>query len=128
MEYFSTVKIADKILNDLRDWRPYIWHKSKNESIYIKFPHWALGSIRIGNHNSRAKYNYRFEIRTDIIEEVSNIVRKGSTFFISPNSLEKFYALFEKLAKAKNINKGDKQTYEQFLGKSIPEWKKRKYK
>ena len=48
---------------------PYIYHKSKSNSIYIKFQNASVGSLRIGNHKERDRYSYRWNLRHDYTEK-----------------------------------------------------------
>lgn len=57
--------IADDLLRRLKLWGAYLYHEATTGSIYIKFPHWGLGSIRIGDHPGRKCYAYRWRVRTD---------------------------------------------------------------
>ena len=53
------------ILKLLEDWEPYIYHRAMTGSVYIKFPHWGLDSIRVSNHKGCKRYSYRWRIRID---------------------------------------------------------------
>lgn len=66
--------IIKTIFELLKPLRPYIYHKSKSNSIYIKFKNASVGSIRIGDHNERKRYSYRWNLRHDIKQK--NIVDK----------------------------------------------------
>lgn len=63
----------NKLLELLKDYGSILWHKSKDNSIYIKFKDTRLGSIRISDHSGRDKYNYTYEI---FVNEVNNIDEK----------------------------------------------------
>lgn len=57
----------------------YIHHIAKTGSAYIKFKDERMGSIRIGDHDGRERYRYRFNLRSDIskryVEEDRGIFR-----------------------------------------------------
>jgi len=59
---------ADKLIKRLnkRGYGAYLWHVSATNSIYIRFEDKEMCSIRIGDHNGRERYKYKFNIRTDI--------------------------------------------------------------
>lgn len=55
-------KICNYLIDLLGYFCPIKWHKSKHNSICIKFKDTRLGSIRIANHKVRGKYNYKYNI------------------------------------------------------------------
>lgn len=67
MNYFETkelhLKHAKKILRALRDYGPYIYH-DKGVSIYIHFTK-VDHKLRISNHEERARYGYKWQLRTE---------------------------------------------------------------
>lgn len=46
----------------------HVYHSFSTESTYIKLDYGALNSIRISNHDGKAKYNYKYNIGTNIEE------------------------------------------------------------
>lgn len=60
------ILIAEYIIDKLKKFNPFIWHKSKYNSVYIKFRDVRLGSIRISDHNRRSKYKYTYEINSNL--------------------------------------------------------------
>lgn len=58
-------QIVQEVLIELAQWNPFIYCKAATDSAYIKFPHWGLGSLRIGDHKGKKKYTYRWRIRLD---------------------------------------------------------------
>lgn len=56
------------ILTDMRDYEPYIFHVSKNFSVYIKFGREIKQSVRIGDHGKRSQYRYRYNIHLEKTE------------------------------------------------------------
>ncbi len=44
----------------------YIWHSATTGSAYIRFKDSRMCSVRIGNHNGRDRYKYKFNLRSDI--------------------------------------------------------------
>lgn len=43
-------------------------YDADSQSVYLKLDYGVLHSIRIGDHEGRAKLNYRYNLRTDIQE------------------------------------------------------------
>lgn len=41
------------------------WYKAKTGSVYYKFRDCRLGSIRIGDHKSRRKYSYTYDLNPE---------------------------------------------------------------
>jgi len=66
------MKVIDSIANDIihelkkLNLEPYIYHKAMTGSIYIKFKNNKIGSLRLGDHDGREKYRYRFNVRSDM--------------------------------------------------------------
>jgi hypothetical protein len=52
------------LLNNLRHLGAIKWH-SNTTSFYIKFRDIRIGSVRLSNHNSRERYNYTYEYKSD---------------------------------------------------------------
>ena len=63
--------IANKLLWELKrvSIKAYIWHKATTGSCYIRFKDNRIGSIRIGDHPGREHLKYKFNIRTDNVQE-----------------------------------------------------------
>ena len=61
----SIAKCVVKRANE-HELNAYIWHVATTGSIYIRFKDNRMCSIRIGNHNGREKYKYKFNMRSDI--------------------------------------------------------------
>jgi len=49
----------------------YIWHRATTGSIYVRFDDNRIGSVRIGDHEGKGRYKYKFNIRGDITESHS---------------------------------------------------------
>lgn len=82
----------------------HVYHSFSTDSTYIKLDYGALNSIRISNHDGKAKYNYKYNIGTDIEEykEVNcgNFVR----YYYSANDIERLLCdvLIEHAIKTQN--------------------------
>lgn len=44
----------------------YVYYKARSGSAYIRFKDERMGSIRVGDHDGREKYKYKFNVRADI--------------------------------------------------------------
>jgi hypothetical protein len=128
IEYINPNHLAANIKERLTKWKPYIWHVANTGSIYIKFPHWALGSIRIGDHTGRAKYHYKWEIRTDMEESDYAVRIIDGTYVFKPTAIDLLVEAFEKNAAHKNVKPGQVETWEQYKKINTPKWKAKKYK
>lgn len=49
--------------------KAYIWHVATTGSIYIRFEEQRMSSVRIGDHDGREKYKYKWNLRSDIKKE-----------------------------------------------------------
>ena len=109
--------LADQILSELSQFGPYIYHKAvTSNSIYVKFPHWGLGSVRIGDHTGRQKYRYRWQLRTDCAAGTwSQFDDRGvlCTMF-GTGQIARFAAEFARQADERGIKPGSKQTWDEF--------------
>lgn len=50
-------------------------------SIYIRFKDKRMGQIRIGDHNERKKYGYKWQLRTDIDKPYEDYNKTHRRFF-----------------------------------------------
>ena len=57
------------VLSELKPLGAYIFHKAKTDSVYVKFEDKRIGSLRIGDHDGREKYKYRWNLRSDMVTE-----------------------------------------------------------
>jgi hypothetical protein len=124
----KTQEVIKIIKKELGSYLPYLWHEAKTGSMYIKFPHWGLGSIRIGDHKGLSKYPYRWEIRMDknnCFDIIST--KKASQVVVSPDNIKLLLNEFKWSAIFRKIKPGDKQTWEEHKGIETPEYKKKKY-
>lgn len=71
-------KYKDKILKDLVEYKPYVYHISKYDSIYIKFENEQLRTIRLADHSGRVKYKYKWNLNivgSKLVEDDRGVVR-----------------------------------------------------
>lgn len=59
---FEATALRDLLLEDLAELKPYVYYEAKTGSIYIKFEDKRIGSLRIGDHQGRQKYRYRWNL------------------------------------------------------------------
>ena len=71
-------KYKNRILLDLKHLNPYIYHESKNDSIYIKFENENIRTIRLADHRGIEKYKYKWNLHICGIkrEEFDNGVKR----------------------------------------------------
>lgn len=114
----SIDSITEEVLAKLSKWKPYIHHEAATGSIYIKFPHWGLGSIRIGDHDGRNCYTYRWQIRTDKPADYQEKgVHKQVRFFeYGSDKVDVLVAEFERQAENRWICPGEKATWGDYNG------------
>jgi hypothetical protein len=110
-------EIAAYLLNELKEYGAYLYHESQYGSVYIKFPHWGLGSIRIGDHDKRKQYRYRWEVRTDYSKGNCKTSYQGNVerHIYDMSSLKALVREFKKAAWERGIHPGDKQTWEEYI-------------
>jgi len=103
-------QVAHEVLISLAQWKPYIYYEAATGSVYIKFPHWKLGSLRIGDHNGREKYSYRWRVRLD---KSPNYFGKGVHNGVSFTEcgiemIDSLVKEFNRQAEFRNVKPGDK--------------------
>jgi hypothetical protein len=90
MDKYKYMEMAKSIIKELNIYNPYIHAVSSHGSIYIKFKNLALlRTIRIGDHNGRFKYRYKWNLRSDILKSHIEMDRW----------FERFYYTFEDTGK-----------------------------
>lgn len=62
------VNLAESLVEALNKYEvgAYIYHKATTGSVYIRFGDAKLCSVRVGDHDGREKYKYKFNLRSDI--------------------------------------------------------------
>ena len=87
----KNIDIAHEILENLSDLKPYIYKRARSGSVYLKFDDVGLRSIRIADHEGYEKYQYKWNIRKDVVHrfmtEDNGIVR----YYFSFHELDEFY-------------------------------------
>ena len=61
-------KIAESIIEKLkqRGINSYIWCVATTGSVYIRFEDAKICSIRIGDHDGKEQWKYKFNLRADV--------------------------------------------------------------
>jgi hypothetical protein len=100
------------ILDRLAKWGAYRFYEARTGSVYIKFPHWKLGSIRIADHPGKQYYKYRWNLHAT----GANLFAfwqdgKVRRLHFSPDNLEKFFKAFEEEAETRGVKPGDKEDF-----------------
>ena len=90
----SHQEVKELILEELKDLQPYVYHSAmSSNSIYIKFKDARLGSLRISDHCGIKKYKYKWNLRSDQIEDFLLDTDEGRRrFYYSFNALTQFYS------------------------------------
>jgi hypothetical protein len=65
----------------------YIYNKAKTGSVYIRFKDARIGSIRVGDHEGRQKYSYKYNLRLDIDKTYTKKDGKVERYFYPPTKL-----------------------------------------
>lgn len=65
--------------------KPYFYHHSKWGSYYIKFEDTRLRSVRVGDHDGRERYRYKWNLRSDL-DKADIQMDKGCRRFYFPLS------------------------------------------
>lgn len=63
-------KVAGQLIEALKYYgiHAHVFHKATTGSVYVRFDNANIGSVRIGDHDGREKYRYRFNLRQDLTE------------------------------------------------------------
>lgn len=103
-------QIVQEVLIELEKWEPYIYYEAVTGSIYIKFPHWGLGSLRVGDHSGRERYAYRWRVRLDKAPDYfGRGIHKGVSFTeCGTGKIADLVKRFEREAKLRYIKPGEK--------------------
>ena len=68
---------------------PYVYHVALTGSFYIKFKLEGMRSLRVGDHNGKIKYSYKWNLRTDIDKSYETIDRGIKRFFYHIDDIQK---------------------------------------
>ena len=69
--------------------KAYLYYVAKTGSFYIKMKNKKLGSIRIGDHDGRKKYKYKYNVRFDMLNSFTEIDRNVKRFYCPPKQYKK---------------------------------------
>lgn len=84
----ETTKRLRKMLKDAGI-KTSVITEAQTGSTYIEFidlPH--LGKLRVGDHNERKRYGYRWQVRTDITESYVDKSKGHAQYFYAATDLE----------------------------------------
>ena len=113
------------LMGELQAWGPYVVKVAETGSIYMKFPHWALGSIRIGNHPGIERYKFKWSVRIDFGIYDSNLPEYPRTF--GKHEMVRLISAFLYNADERGILPGDRQTWEEYKGLPVTKRKQTLY-
>ena len=105
----SNEELAEYIVNELSGYGygPHVHSNSiDGRSWYIHFDHLPKGlthKLRISDHDERARYGYKWQLRTDGVDNVDD-PRPHSKYFDDPDDLiEAFRAYYDKVETPENV-------------------------
>ena len=106
-------EVVEYLLKELSRWGAYLYYEASTGSNYIKFPHWALGSIRIADHGGIPKYKYRWNVMLNRPNE-SRRMKHGKVvrWYFGSNHLSTLIIQFEEEASQRKVNPGESERYE----------------
>jgi hypothetical protein len=105
--YRGTVDVRNALLDALEQWQPTHSRHHASETETIKFPHWALGSIRVSAHPGNPAYPYKWKVRVDLPDQRTRGV-------YSTGELQGLVQDFTDHARSRGIAPGDKQTWGEY--------------
>lgn len=111
--------VVEFLLRELKSWGAFVFNEAATGSTYIKFPHWALGSIQVRTHDGlkhktgAQRYSYKWTVRVDLPPQ-------HSFSLYNPDELENLVRNFCWNADLKGILPGDKQSWHEFKGIPMP--------
>lgn len=93
--------VANYVMKELKEFEPFIYSTSADRvSIYLHFrklPSGLTHKLRISNHPERSQYGYKWQIRTDGVEDFER--RPYSRYFTTADDLiadfKRYYGLVE---------------------------------
>jgi hypothetical protein len=121
MKYPTFSVIANKLITELKKEGigAYIWHEATTGSVYVRFEDHRMGSVRIGNHAGRDKYQYKFNIRSDMDGKGRWLKPENTWRYFQPmQTWREIIPLIVKRAKDVQEYDGAKYQY------GIPSWKR----
>lgn len=83
--------LKNQLLKALKPLGAFLWHEAKtSDSIYIKFRDSRLGSIRLSDHNPRARYGYTYDLRINDLELESKTIEMIYKIFAKSKTIYNF--------------------------------------
>ena len=95
-------QFADQLVNRLNKegLDAYIWCHATTGSAYIRFKDSRMCSIRVGDHDGREKYKYKYNVRSDVKEFHKHKDEMTWRYYFPMNAIDK---LIEELKLRKEI-------------------------
>lgn len=93
MDEYISDSMVDDIMDQLSVYDPYI-HKRNYDSVYVHFgnlPNGMTHKLRISNHEERARYGYKWQLRLDGIPDDR---KPFSKYFDDPKTLVKAFITY----------------------------------
>ena len=117
----SSQDVVEFLLKELQSWGIFLYYSAATGSKYLKFPHWALGTIQVRDHDglkahrssTTPRYAYKWTVRMEADPQ--------KTFGLySPDELDRLVLDFCGNADAKGVLPGDNQSWYDFKGIPVP--------
>lgn len=89
-------ELRRRVLIELKDLGAYIYCEATTGSIYIKFEDARLCSLRIGDHDGKEKYKYKWNLRFDIKDSYETQDGGVRRFYFPTTQISKFIARLRK--------------------------------
>lgn len=115
--------IADKLIIELKKEGigAYVWHVATTGSVYVRFEDHRIGSVRIGDHTGIDKYQYKFNIRSDMNGKGQWRKPENTWRYFQP--MQTWREIIPLIVKrAEDVQKYDAAKYQY----GIPPWKRNK--
>jgi len=68
--------------------KPWIYTIAQTGSVYVKFADTRMRSLRIGDHNGREKYRYKWNLRFDVKDSFEETDRGVHRFYFAFSDID----------------------------------------
>ena len=89
-------ELRRRVLTELKDLGAYVYYSATTGSIYIKFEDARLCSLRIGDHDGKEKYKYKWNLRFDIKDSYETWDGGVRRFYFPITQVSKFVTRLRK--------------------------------
>lgn len=96
------ISLRDQVLNRLQELGAYLYYSAASGSQYIKFSDARMGSLRIGDHDGKTKYRYKWNLMVTGETKVEN----------DRNVIRRYYAMQDMDTMIKDLKAYQQQLYD----------------